>query len=192
MAEDVLQADFPRTYSCLKSCQSYLASRKLKDGQPWYAFRNENVSQFIESPKIVASVVNSGGGFALDQHQHLFCKNSVILICPYGKVVNSYFLLAILNSKVFRTWAQHRMPTVGSGWYSCRVGVLRKFPVPIGQDARDGRPFKEIADLAVRRLNETPDGADRDSVLFLIDDKVCEIYGLSQSELDKCPLPVGF
>ncbi len=113
IAENILQTEFPRTYRYLKSCQSCLGSRKLKDGQSWYAFRNENVSQFIQSPKIVASVVNSGGGFALDQHQHLFCNNSVILIYPDENVINPHFLLAVLNSKVFKFWAQHRMPTLG-------------------------------------------------------------------------------
>ena len=80
IAEDMLQTEFPRTYKYLEFCQSYLGSRKLKDGQPWYAFRNEDVSQFIQSPKIIASVVNSGGGFTLDRYQHLFCNNSVIFV----------------------------------------------------------------------------------------------------------------
>jgi len=184
IAEDILETEFPRTYRYLKCCQSYLSSRKLKDGQPWYAFRNENVSQFIQSPKIVASVVNSGGGFTMDQHQHLFCNNSVILICPDENVVNSYFLLAVLNSKVFWTWTQHRMPTLGSGWHSYRVSVLRKFPIPTLQSGQDNQLFEEVANFAVTLLNEKLNGTDRAKVLSSIDNKVCELYGISQSELD--------
>ena len=128
-------------------------------------------------------LINSGGGFALDQHQHLFCNNSVILICPDEKIVNPYFLLAVLNSKVFWTWTQHRMPTLGSGWHSYRVSVLRKFPIPIPLQGQDNRLFEDVANLADRLLNEELIGIDRDNVLSSIDDKVCKLYGISQSEL---------
>ena len=180
IAEDTLQTEFPRTYRYLKSCQPYLSSRKLKDGQPWYAFRNENVSQFIQSPKIVASVVNSSGGFALDKHQHLFCNNSVILIFPDENIINPYFLLAVLNSKVFWTWVQHRMPTLGSGWHSYRVSILRKFPIPI--PGQNNQLFDKVADLAaklLKKLNET----DRTSILSSIDSMVGELYGISETLL---------
>lgn len=184
IAEDALLTEFPRTYKYLKSCQSYLGSRKLKNGQPWYAFRNENVSKFIKSPKIVASVVSSGCGFALDQHQHIFCNNSVILICPDEKVINPYFLLAVLNSKVFWTWTQHRMPTSGSGWHSYRVSIFRKFPIPTARHGQDNRLFEEVANLAAKLLNEKLNETDRANVLSSIDNKVCGFYGISQSELE--------
>jgi len=185
ITEDRLETEFPRTYRYLKSCRACLGSRKLKDGQPWYAFRNENVSQFIQSPKIVASVVNSGGGFTLDQHQHLFCNNSVILIHPEEKVVNSYFLLAVLNSRVFWTWAQHRMPTLGSGWHCYRVSVLRKFPIATLQSGQDSQLFEVVVNLTTRLLNEELNETEHADVLSSIDEKVCKLYGISQSELSQ-------
>lgn len=179
MTEDMLLTKFPRTYKYLKSCQSYLGSRKLKHGQSWYAFRTDDVSQVIQSPKIVASVVNSGGGFALDERQHIFCNNSVILIYPYEDVVNSYFLLAVLNSKVFWTWTQCRMPTLGSGWRSYRISVLRKFSIPTPKHGQDNSLFEDVANLAVKLLNEKLNGVDRASALSSIDEKVFELYGIS-------------
>ena len=137
----------------------------------------------MQSPKIVATVVSSGGGFTLDQHQHLFCNNSVILICPDEKVVNSYFLLAVLNSKVFWTWTQHRMPTLGSGWHSYRVSVLRKFPIQTLQSGQNSQLFEDVANLAATLLNEKLNGTDRANVLSSIDDKICKLYGISKSEL---------
>jgi len=182
MTEDVLLTKFPRTYKYLKSCQSYLGSRKLTHGQSWYAFRSDDVSQVIQSPKIVASVVNSGGGFTLDKHQRIFCNNSVILIYPNEDVVNSYFLLAILNSKVFWTWTQYRMPTLGSGWHSYRVSVLRKFSIPTPKHGQDNSLFEDVANLAARLLNEKLNGTYRANVLSSIEDKVCELYGISHSK----------
>jgi hypothetical protein len=72
--------------------------------------------------------------------------------CPNEKVVSSYFLLAVLNSKVFWTWAKHRMPTLGSGWYSYRVSVLRKFPIPVPLHGQSNPLLEDIANLAARLL----------------------------------------
>jgi hypothetical protein len=174
IAEDMLQTKFPCTYRYLKHCQSHLSSRKLKHGQPWYAFRSEYVSDVIRSPKIVASVVNSGGGFTIDQCQHLFCSNGVILILLDEKIINPYFLLAVLNSKVFWTWAQHRMPTLGSGWLSYRVSVLHKFPLPTS----DNQLIGEAAGLATKLLNEKLNERDRISTLSSIDNIVSYLYGI--------------
>ncbi len=178
IAEDMLQTKFPCTYRYLKHCQSYLSSRKLKHDQPWYAFRSEYVSDVIRGPKIVASVVNSSCGFTLDQCQRFFCNNSVILIRPDEKSVNPYFLLAVLNSKVFRTWAQHRMPTLGLGWRSYRVSVLNKFPLPTSNNQLIG----DVAYLAARLLNEKLSERDWMSTLSSIDNIVSELYGISQTD----------
>lgn len=185
IAEDTLQMEFPRTYRYLKSCQSYLGSRKPKDGQPWYAFRNENVSRFLQSPKIVASGVSSGSGFTVDLHQHLFCNNSVILVVPDKNIINPYFLLAVLNSNIFGKWVQHRMPTLGSGWHSYRVSIFRKFPIPTLPHGQDNRLFEEVANFAAKLLNEKLNGTDRTNILSSIDEMVCNLYGISQSELSQ-------
>jgi len=183
LTEDVLQTEFPRIYKYLKCCQPQLSSRKLKRGQPWYAFRSEEISGVIKSPKIITSVVNSGGGFAFDQHQHLFCNNSVVLIYPDEKVISPYFLLAVLNSKVFQAWAQYRMPTLGSGWYSYRISVLGKFPIPVPLHKQKKSLFDEIVNLAAKLLNKELGETNRKAVLSSIDNLVGVLYGISQNEL---------
>ena len=99
--------------------------------------------------------------------------------CPNEKVVSSYFLLAVLNSKVFWTWAKHRMPTLGSGWYSYRVSVLRKFPIPVPLHGQSNPLLEDIANLAARLLNEKLNRTGRTNALYSIDNKVCELYGIS-------------
>jgi len=134
---------------------------------------------------VVGSVVNCGGGFALDHHQHLFCNNSVILISPDENIINPYFLLAVLNSKVFWTWTQQRMPTLGSGWHSYRVSVLRKFPIPTRPHLHgpNNPLFEEIANFAAKLLNEGLNETDRASILSSIDSMVSELYGISEALL---------
>lgn len=181
--EEMLRTRFPLTYKYLKRCEPYLVHRKQKKRNPWYAFRSEDVSGIIQSPKIVGSVVNSGGSFAMDRCRQLFCNNSVILICPDEKALSVYFLLAVLNSKIFRMWAQRRMPTLGFGWYCYRINVLRGFPMPVPQKEQDKRLFDEVINLTVMLLNESPRGADRANTISAIDNKICKLYGVSQSDL---------
>lgn len=132
----------------------------------------------MQSLKLVASVVNSGGGFTLDEHDHIFCNNSVIILCPNENVIDPYVLLAIVNSKVFKIWTQHRMPTLGSGWYSYRVNIMRKFPIPISKSGQNKELFCNIADFARRLLHGQLNKMDRVNILSLIDRKVSELYGI--------------
>jgi len=99
--------------------------------------------------------------------------------CPNEKVVSSYFLLAVLNSKVFWTWAKHRMPTLGSGWYSYRVSILRQFPIPTPPHSHDNPVFDEVANLAAKLLDKKLSVTDRTNILSSADNKVCELYGIS-------------
>ncbi len=135
------------------------------------------------NPKKIES--NSGGGFALDHHQHLFCNNSVILISPDENIINPYFLLAVLNSKVFWTWTQQRMPTLGSGWHCYRVSILRKFPLPISQIKQNIELSSKIIHLAQTLLHEQISEDDRVSIISSVDHMVSKLYNISLSENPK-------
>jgi len=180
IAEDIFGAEFPRAFSYLMSCREKLNSRKLKPGQPWYAFRSEGISQVMQSPKLVASVVNSGGAFSLDDHEHIFCNNSVIILRPDASVINPYFLLGILNSSLFKIWAQHRMPTLDSGWHSYRVKIIARFSIPIPQSGQNKELSSEIADLARKLLCGKFDEEHRPEIISSIDCKVSKLYGVSE------------
>jgi len=179
IAEDIFSTKFPRVYRYLMSCREKLSSRKLKSGQPWYAFRSVEISQVMQSPKLVASVVNSGGGFALDEHGHILCNNSVVILCPDGSTIDTYFLLGVLNSSVFKVWSQHRMPNLGSGWYSYRVNIMRNFPVPTSQPGKNRDLCSKIADLTRQLLSEGSDKDDRPKIISSIDSKVIKHYDVS-------------
>jgi type I restriction-modification system DNA methylase subunit len=171
ITEDVILRNFPRTYEYFKSCQIYLNSRKLKQEQPWYAFREQDVSEIIKGPKIIGSVVNTGNGFTIDQHG-LFCNNSVIMICPNENAVHPFYLLAVLNSMVFKIWAQYRMPTLGSNWYSYRVRILREYPMVIPKN----NIINEVANMAKKIINGEGGEIGRLKFQSLIDKILFEHY----------------
>ena len=179
IAEDIFSTKFPRVYRYFMSCREKLSSRKLKTGQPWYAFRGVEISKVMQNPKLVASVVNSGGGFALDEHGHILCNNSVVILCPDGSTIDTYFLLGVLNSSIFKVWGQNRMPNFGSGWHSYRVNIMRNFPVPTWQSGKNRDLCSKIADLTRQLLNEGSDKDDRLNIISSIDNKVIELYGVS-------------
>ena len=82
------------------------------------------------------------------------------------------------------------MPTLGSGWHSYRISVLRKFSIPTPKHGQDNSLFEDVANLAVKLLNEKLNGVDRASALSLIEEKVCELYGISPGkfyDLDSKP-----
>jgi len=179
IAEDIFSTEFPRVYRYLMSCREKLSSRKLNIGQPWYAFRGVEICQVMQSPKLVASVVNSGGGFALDKHGHILCNNSVVILCPNGSTNDTYFLVGVLNSSVFKVWSQNRMPNLGSGWHSYRVNIVRNFPVPTWQAGKNRDLCSKIADLTRQLLSEGSDKDDRPNIISSIDNKVVELYDVS-------------
>lgn len=179
IAEDILSTKFPRVYRYLTSCRKKLSSRKLKNGQPWYAFRSAEIFQIMQSPKLVASVVNSGGGFALDEHGHILCNNSVVTLYPDISTIDIFFLLGVLNSSVFKVWCQHRMPKLGSGWYSYRLNIMRKFPLPTSQSRKKQDLRSNIADLTRELLSEGPDNDNYSNIISSIDNKVIELYDAS-------------
>jgi hypothetical protein len=78
------------------------------------------------------------------------------------------------------------MPTLGSGWYSYRIGILHKFSIPTPRRGQDNRLFEEVANLAGKLLKEKLKKTDCTNVLSAIDDRVCKLYGISQSELSQC------
>jgi len=71
------------------------------------------------------------------------------------------------------------MPTLGSGWHSYRVSVLRKFPIPTPQHGQDNQLFEEATNFASKLLNEKLSVTDRTNILSSVDSKVSELYGIS-------------
>ena len=81
------------------------------------------------------------------------------------------------------------MPTLGSGWHSYRVSILRKFPIPTPRHGQDNQLFEEVANLAAKLLNEELNETERTNILSSIDSMVSKLYGISESDffpVQKC------
>jgi len=184
ISENVFRTEFPRTYRYLLRCRERLDSRKSRCTQPWYAFRSEDICRIVQSPKLVASVVNSGGGFTVDEHSHILCNNSVVVLRPNENFIDIYLLLGILNSSLFKMWVQHCMPPLGSGWYCYRINMLARFPIPVAQSGPNKELSSEISNLTRKLLYGKSGNDNHPEIMSSINLKVSKLYGISELSVD--------
>lgn len=176
ISEIVLSSKYPLTYEYLKRCRDVLKSKKLKKGVPWYSFRNSNISQYNNSPKIISSSIINGLSFSLE-NQNLLCSGSCIMISAEQSDVNPYVLLAILNSSLFLRWANIKMPSVADGWRSLRIGLIKDFAIPIKND-RNKNIFDDIAKRSEELMSNYFGIKETEQRLTDIDQMIRNIYNV--------------
>lgn len=176
--ETTLSKDYPLTYGYLQRCRDVLESRKIKGNMPWYAFRMDNISRYFQSPKLISSTVNNGSSFSFES-QGILCGGSTVIVDQYKTDISPYLLLAILNSLVFRKWANLKMPSLGGGWRSLRIGIMREFPIVLKNNDNE-KVVHEIIDEACDLMSRFYITEDREKKLSVIDQKVCSLYNVPE------------
>ncbi len=70
------------------------------------------------------------------------------------------------------------MPSLGDGWKSLRIGIMREFPIVL-KNSENGKIVHEIIDGACDLMSKYYSTEDREKKLSIIDQKVCSIYNVS-------------
>ncbi len=174
-SEDRFFSDFPLAYQYVVAYRQILESRKLPNNTPWYSLRSSHPERTIRTPKLIASVIDSGCGFTLDDDDRFLCNGSVVCLFPDQITFDPYLLLGILNSKTFWMFIQHRSPTMGRGQHVYRTAVLKTVPFPVG-DSNDA--CKKITELAKHMMTGRFVGRERRNLLSEIDKQVAIFYGV--------------
>jgi hypothetical protein len=78
------------------------------------------------SPKITVD-----NRFRLISDPMLVAHDSVVVITPVKNLIDPYFLLGVLNSKIFARYVALTMPKINVGRFSFRLLPLRRFPLPM-------------------------------------------------------------
>jgi hypothetical protein len=121
--------------------------------------------------------ITSGSGFALIRDPKLLAHNSVVVLTPLDDGVDLYYLLGVLNSKVFSRYVSLTMPRISAGRFSLRLSALRRFPVPMAQTGSDEAACRHIA-LLVREWIGIPAGhPERLNLHDAIDVEIARLYG---------------
>jgi hypothetical protein len=176
--ESTFARRFPRAYEYLASQRSELLKRHRHAGRPWYALRTVDIARAMVARKLVASVIGRPASFTFDV-DGVLCHNSTLTISVDPKMVDPYFLLAVLNSRPMRLYVRCRTMPMGEGRCAYRLDAVRLIPIPVpGLPARPDvcAAVARYAQILTRR-DATP--SRRRALQRQIDRLVMQLYGLS-------------
>jgi len=94
---------------------------------------------------------------------------------PLDDHVDLYFLLGVLNSKVFSRYMALTMPRISAGRFSLRLSAMRRFPAPAGPTGSSEGAVRQIASLA-RKLVGVSAGRAGSDLCNTIDAEVAQLY----------------
>ena len=178
MPESALSKNYPLTYKYLQRCREVLEFRRMKGSLPWYGYRTDNISRYFQSPKIISSSVINGLSFSFE-NQNILCSGSTVIVNPNKADISPYLLLAIFNSSIFRKWVNLKMTSLGDGWKSLRIGIMREFPIVL-KNIENEKVIHEIENEACDLMWKYYSTEDRETKLSVIDQKVFNIYNVPE------------
>jgi hypothetical protein len=123
----------------------------------------------------MCSTITSGRGFVFINDPKLLAHNSVVVLAPLDDHIDLYFLLGVLNSKVFSRYIALTVPRISAGRFSLRLSAMRRFPVPAAPTDSSEGAGRQIASLA-RELLGVPAGRVRSDLRDTIDAEVAQLY----------------
>lgn len=173
-AERLFSEAYPSVYAHLKQFEQQLRARQDK-GMFWWELRPCDYYQEFENPKLVVQCIAYYSQFAFDD-KATYVNNKAIVI-----PTDSYYVLAILNSRVI-WWVINRIfQHMKDEGLSVDVQFLKKLPIPSITDvARNA-----ISQLAGRliELSYSPSNDDKLGPIELaLDRLVGRAFDLSESE----------
>ena len=168
-AEDAFKNCYPSIYGYLSLHKEALSKRnKAETGirYEWYALQRwgANYLDDLSKPKIVWGNLNKSAAYA-------YVEGEIFINAPCTMIVPaSYYLLAILNSKLADFYIRSLGVVRNGGFFEYKPMFISQLPVPILDDLDK---YEERFSNMVNESKETD-----------IDNLVYEIYGLSPDEAD--------
>jgi len=126
--------------------------------------------------------INSGGGFRLVNDPMLVAHCSVAVLTPRDDTMDLYFLLGVLNSKVFARYVSLTMPRISAGRFSLRLSPLRQFSVPNSKSGANETACRHIASLVGEWLRLPTTHLGQSDVTDIIEEEVARLYGCGVGE----------
>lgn len=124
-------------------------------------------------------MIGSGGDAALDEDGSLLGHAGVLMLMPESRKIDPWYLLGVLNSRVFWFFVCQMMPTMGEGRRVLRREALRRFPLVVTEGTHEERSQIAALAQAIRAANSE----DCPAFLARMDRLVSRLYGLEPEEL---------
>jgi adenine-specific DNA-methyltransferase len=179
LPEEELRTRYPRAYRYLLGHRSMLARRRGVGPGAWYALRSASCLTLAAGPRVLLKLICSGGDFTMDQEGLYLGHSGTLLLVPDRRQVDPFYLLGVLNSRVFWFFVRQTMPTMGHGRHVLRRSRLRRFPLLVSDSSRDAR--QQVSD-AVQGLLAAGQ-ANRPRMLAEVERLVAGLYGIDPDDL---------
>jgi hypothetical protein len=179
--ESVLRDSHPLAYQYLLKHHEALARRREIRPHEWYALRSPSCLTLVAGPRVLLKLICSGGDFTIDQEGRYLGHAGTLMLAADQRQVDPFYLLGVLNSRVFWFFVRQTMPTMGHGRHVLRRSILRGFPLVVGDSSREVR--QQIADAVRGLLGDGVIRAERSGALAEIERQVAELYGIDPAEL---------
>ncbi len=176
--EDDLRVRFPLMYAYLLSKQAELSKRALAKGCPWYSTFRRWPQRVSQGPRLLSAKITSGNSFSLIDNSQLLAHNSVVVLTDRRGTLDPYYLLGIVNSKIFTRYVSLTMPKINVGRYSLQLSRLRRFPVPDPASENTRHTSQAISSLVQNLMHQSLRRPPLQELLTAIDRQVADLYGV--------------
>ena len=124
----------------------------------------------------MSAKITSGNSFSIIDDLQLLAHCSVVVLADHAGKVDPYYLLGIVNSKVFTRYVSLTMPKTNVGRYSLRLSRLRRFPVPDPGCESTRQASQAISSLVRNIVQQSIHGPPSQGLMEAIDCRVADLY----------------
>jgi type I restriction-modification system DNA methylase subunit len=168
------------------------ADKKRRKTSFWWNWTFALHKEYYKLPKIVSSYRNSINQFFLDESADNICLSNMTVIFGTNESLSLKYILAILNSRLFRRRYASIGKQTGGGIFEYMPNSVGKFPIPEA-DTKTQQEFALLADKMLELKQKEAAEPNRqiktiitrqiDGVDNAIDAAVYALYGLTEEEI---------
>jgi hypothetical protein len=175
-AEEIFAKTYPAIHSHFENLRSELINRD-DQGKYFWEQRSCKYWQEFGKPKIVSTKISIRPTFALDSEKHYLGNTAYF----FPAATAGRFLLGLLNSNLFFTYAKTVFVEKQGGWFEVQPDALESFPIPAASQAEQDALVVLVEQvLAAKKADPA---ADTQALESEIDAHVFRLYALTPAEI---------
>jgi type I restriction-modification system DNA methylase subunit len=201
IAEDEMKREYPNAYTYLQSHRSELESRLDWGKSPveihgvWYAVMHPGRLENYVQPKILTPALTDRTNFALDMETHCYVSGTAGVLGILPRQIDSKYLLALLNSKVFDFFLKHVSPIKAGGYSQYSAETIGNLPIRLPESHDEKKIAEELVEhveqiLALAEKLRTSEEAKEDFTILLkglkitrLDDYPSVVFSISSNKV---------
>lgn len=184
ISEVILKKDYPKTYNYLSQFKERLVEKKVKyktNPDFWYGLHRPREISVFSSEKIMTPQLQNNSNFTLDDGTFYPDAGGYMLKIKDIYSVFTKYYLGIFNSKLFYHFIKCTSTVFSSDFYYFKSAYIEPFKFPTATKEQQ----QEIITLVDKILAAKKQDSSADTTEWekLIDQKVYELYGLTEDEI---------